>query len=130
MAGKWKKDRFDWGAFSRMMTDVLNFQKKGLLRLNCESENISLRVYDWLQCPMDLKGTIYEKGIELYWTAKDMCPDYQEAMADCWIRCHETDLREFFKDYNLDALKRGKVWKVCVTRPLPNTNHVHVVKYQ
>ena len=128
MAEKWKKTRFDWGAFSRMMTDVLEFQKKGLSRSSsdAESANISLRVYDWLQCPMGLKGTIYEKGIELYWSAKDMCSEYP----DCWIQCHETDLREFFVNYNLDALKRGKVWRVRLSRPMPRTKAVHVFKYQ
>ena len=87
MAEKWKKTRFDWGAFSRMMTDVLEFQKKGLSRSSsdAESENISLRVYDWLQCPMDL---------------------------------------------NLDAVKRGKVWRVRLSRPMPRTKAVHVFKYQ
>jgi hypothetical protein len=104
---------WDWASLSLAMTDILKFQKKQIT--NHKDDIVSVH--------MD------GNGIELLWSAKDMCPRYRNAFADVWLRHHEADLREFFIDYHMEAVYKNSGWKVKLSKPLPGAQSLHVVTY-
>ena len=112
-----KPSGLDGSSLSLIMTDILQFQKKQISGPTADQDNDILSV-----CT---EGNT----VELFWTAKDMCPRYRNTFADCWLRHHEAELRAFFIQYHMEAVYNNMIWKVKLSRPLASTKPVHTVKY-
>ncbi len=122
MGGKKPPPIFDWNAFSRLMESLMMF---GAAQLLTHRDSFQVRVGERCFCPAGLKGTVYEREVQLTWKAEDMTQEALEKGGSSQdhpeLRSHLRLLEQHFRAFRLRVFPRWGQWTVYLSFPLPGT---------
>ena len=110
-----------WSLFSDLLNDVVRFCAKMTQERpsSLPPDVFCVRVIKGPVPSEALKGTMYERRVELLWRAGDMPRRYREAHSDLWgwPRVHWQELLTSFGMYDLRVRPSDNVWKVELALP-------------
>lgn len=114
-------DDESWDLFSDLLNQVVRFCTKMARETppNLPRDVFYLRVVRGPVPAEALKGTVYERRVELLWRAGDMPLSYRETYSDCWgmVRNHWQELQNSFGDYDLRARPKKDCWQAELALP-------------